>query len=242
LVDFVAVRLLARLGATRRTWRRATVRLIQNEATLARLPAGLEGSTRLLNHALFTEVPHVPHAERESHLVAVGALAPRKGLRLALLGLARTPEDVRLIVVGDGSERRSLERLGARLGIAHRLEFRGWVSRQEVLELLPSAAAAVFTGLREEGGVALAEAMLCGVPVIVLGHGGARTIAASCVDPGRIAVIEPSTVDATATAFAAAMTRFSRHASGARGPTLNQADARAELKKAFVEAMSRSDR
>jgi glycosyltransferase involved in cell wall biosynthesis len=64
--------------------------------------------------------------------------------------------------------------------------------------MLRGSAAVVFTGLREEGGLALAEAMLCGAPVMVLGNGGARTIAAAGTDATRVALIEPSGPNETA--------------------------------------------
>jgi glycosyltransferase involved in cell wall biosynthesis len=240
VLDFTAVRALSRLAATRHTWRSATVRLVQNEATLARLPAGLRSTTRVLNHALFTEMPNVGAQPRGRHVVYAGALASRKGVRLALLALAQTPEDVRLVVVGDGSERRSLERLVRRLGLFPRVEFRGWVPREAVFQLLASASAAVFTGLREEGGIALAEAMLCGTPVIVLGNGGARTVAEASTDPARVALIRPGTIEATTRDMAGAMTRFSREPCPSGGAMLDQASARAELRAVFAEALRRA--
>lgn len=48
----------------------------------------------------------------------------------------------------------------------------------ELVRLVASASAALFHGLREEGGLARAEAMSMGTPVVVLSHGGPRDIAA----------------------------------------------------------------
>jgi glycosyltransferase involved in cell wall biosynthesis len=241
LLDLVAVRSLARLPATRATWRSATARVIQNEATLQRLPRQLPGTTCVLNHALFTEVPQMPPTECEPYVVSIGALASRKGVRLAVLALAKAPQDVRLVVLGDGSERGPLERLARRLGVAHRVDFRGWVSRVEAIQVLARASAAVFTGLREEGGIALAEAMLCGVPVIVLANGGARTIASATTDCSRVALIEPSSLEATIEQFAAAMTRFVRDPSRRKTPTLDQAAARSELRAIFEQALGQPE-
>jgi glycosyltransferase involved in cell wall biosynthesis len=239
-IDLLAVRGLARLPATRATWLSASARLIQNEATRARLPARLAGTTRVLNHALFTEMPQMPSANREPYVVSIGALASRKGVRLAVLALAKAPEDVRLVVLGDGSERHSLERLARRLGVSQRVEFRGWVSRVEAIQVLSRASAAVFTGLREEGGIALAEAMLCGVPVIVLANGGARTIVSATTDSSRVALIEPGSLDSTAEQFAAAMTKFTRDPSDRRTPTLDQTAARSALREVFEQALGES--
>jgi glycosyltransferase involved in cell wall biosynthesis len=235
MLDYVAVRALALLPSTRRTWKRAAVRVVQNEATLAALPQALHSGTWLLNHALFTEIPDDGVGEGGRDVLIVSALESRKGVALALHALSHTT-DVRLTIVGDGPRRHSLERLARRLGVAGRVTFRGRAPRSEVFALLRSSAAAVFTGLREEGGLALAEAMLCGVPVIVLGNGGARTIAASGTDATRVALIEPGRPNETARRMGEAMTAFSQTAPTASTPLLDQAAAKRVLRAAFEQA------
>lgn len=238
LLDLLAVRAMARLPATRRTWSRAAARMVQNDATHARLPEALRWTTRVLNHATLLEVPRAPSPpSRGRTLVLASALEARKGVALALHALACTPDDVRLTIIGDGPERRALERLARRLGIAHRVRFEGWIPRDRLFARLREAGAAVFTGLREEGGIALAEAMLCGTPVIVLAHGGARTIAAAATDPSRVALIEPGTVALTARRMGDAMTRFSRRDPHAEAPLIDPVTARHALHRALAEAL-----
>lgn len=238
VLDLLGVRWFARLPVTRRTWNAVTVRLLQNEATLTRLPLAMRTGARVLNHALFTDMPDVVRRPTTGYLVALGALESRKGPSLALRGLAHAPSTVRLVVVGDGPERRSLERLAVTLGIDDRVEFAGRVPRHVGLEMLAGAAAAVYTGLREEGGLALAEAMLCGTPVIVLANGGAATIARAATDPARVALIEPADVDTTARRIGAAMARFSRQPQNSTEPLLDRAAAVRQLREAFDEALA----
>lgn len=234
LLDLIAVRTLARLPMTRRTWTAATIRLVQNEATLHRLPGRLDSSTYVLNHAPFLEVQQLKRRPGRSEVLSLGVLDSRKGVSLAIRGLVHTPETVRLIVLGDGPRRRSLEALARRLNVANRVEFRGWVKRNEVFRLLEEAAATVFVGLREEGGIALAEALMCGIPVIVLAHGGARTVAADALDQSRVALIAPDRPAVVARQVGEAMTRFCR---------LSCADARPNLDPdrslALLEAVCR---
>jgi glycosyltransferase involved in cell wall biosynthesis len=239
LVDWGAVWAGSLVPATRRTWRAASVLLLQNTETARRVERVQPVRSTLLNHALFTQVPPVA-ATRAEYLLWAAPLESRKGPRLAVRALARTPEHVRLVMVGDGPERRAVERLARRLDVAHRLELRGWVPRDEVLELMGGAAGVIFTGLREEGGLALAEAMLSGAPVIVLAHGGARTIAERAVDAGRVALIEPTGLSAAAQEMARAMTRFVDHPPGGSGPLLDQEAARRELEAAFRSALEGS--
>ena len=239
LVDWGAVWAGSLVPATRRTWRAASVLLLQNTETARRVERVQQVRSTLLNHALFTQVPPVA-ATRADYLLWAAPLESRKGPRLAVRALARTPEHVRLVMVGDGPERRAVERLAQRLDVAHRLELRGWVPRDEVLELMGGAAGVIFTGLREEGGLALAEAMLSGAPVIVLAHGGARTIAERAVDAGRVALIEPAGLSAAAQEMARAMTRFVDDPPGGSGPLLDQEAARRELEAAFRSALEGS--
>jgi glycosyltransferase involved in cell wall biosynthesis len=240
LLDLTAVRMLARLPATRRTWRNATVRVVQNQETLARLPKELQSSTRILNHAFFADTREARRSQPTAGILFIGSLAPRKGARLAVHALAYACEDVHLEVIGDGPERMKLGRLARRLRVARRVRFAGQLRREEVLRKLEGASAVVFTGLREEGGIALAEAMRAGVPVIVLAHGGARTIAESAVDPSRVALIEPQNVSVMARRIGEAMTRFTRPLPFATGGTLDVAAALQALRKAFEAALAAS--
>jgi glycosyltransferase involved in cell wall biosynthesis len=181
-------------------------------------------------------VPRLDTVERGRECLVVGALESRKGIRLVLHALAAAERDVRLAVVGTGPERAALQALAEQLGIAARVRFVGAVPRDQVMRFVASAAAVVFTGLREEGGLALAEAMLAGAPVIVLAHGGARTIASASVDGSRVALIEPGTFTDTACRIGAAMSRFTRATPARSGPTLDVAQARDTLRAAVERA------
>ncbi len=240
IVDLICVRLSAMLPATRRTWSGVTTRIAQNDETLRKLPARLRSTTTLLNHVLFTDIPdEVATRERQSHILYVSQLESRKGPRLAICALAHTPRDLKLVMVGDGPERPALERLARRLNVADRVRFLGNVPRERVLELLADAAAVVFTGLREEGGVALAEAMLAGTPTIVLAHGGARTVAQSATDSRRVTLVEPAGPRETARRLGTAMTEFFRTPVGGSGPNIDQEQACRFLRKVFDETAER---
>lgn len=236
LVDFLAVRVLALAPATRRTARKATVPIVQNETTRHQLPTRAAEKAAVLNHALFTE-SSARRGMGGDFLLWVGPLESRKGPRLAVKALAHTPTQVRLVVAGDGPELRPLERLATRLGVRDRVELLGQVTRSKVMELLESCAAAVFTGLREEGGIALAEAMYAGVPVIVLAHGGAATIAMSSVDPDRVALVQPNDPAETVRQLADAMARFVLQPPAGGGPLLDRIAAVAQLEDLFASAV-----
>jgi glycosyltransferase involved in cell wall biosynthesis len=236
--DYAAVRLFASLPATRRTWHTVVLRLMQNAETRARMPAAIRHSCLVLNHALLTRPPSArTWTPRNRYCLYVGALESRKGVWLVLHALARTPCDVRLRIVGDGPERKRLMDLARQLGIEARVEFLGHASRDAVGAQLAACAAAVYAGLREEGGLALAEALLTGTPVVVLAHGGARTVAQAATDPRRVALVEPGALDRVCSDIADAMTRFVRHPPAPSGSILSGEAATAALQEALTTAL-----
>jgi len=100
---------------------------------------------------------------------AVGRLVPEKGFDTVLRALVTLP-DASLVVVGDGPERPSLERLSTDLGLSERVTFAGrveapWTARWRFDVLaMPS---------RTEGfGLVAVEALLAGIPVVGSRVGG----------------------------------------------------------------------
>lgn len=239
LIDLVAVRLLSLAPSTRRTWRNATVRLLQSSETLDRLGAA-RSTDVLLNHVLFTEVEREPQP-REDFMLFLSSFEPRKGVRLAIRGLAAADPGVRMVVVGDGPERPALESLIAELNLEDRVELRGWLPYPEAMDLLDRAGAVVFAGVREEGGTALAEAMQRGAPVIVFANGGAKTVAEAAIDPSRVRLVEPGTRRKIAEGFGKAMTDFYRAGPLPNTPNLDTAEAHATLEAAVRRAIAASD-
>jgi glycosyltransferase involved in cell wall biosynthesis len=237
LVKWVSVRSAALLPPTRKTWKWATIRIAESDSTREAFPRALQADTRVINRAILQEVPAIQPPERKRYLLFPSALEPRKGPRLALLALAQTPPSVSIIFAADGHERRMLERMAKRLGIEDRTEFRGRIPRIEMFHMMAEAAAAVFTGLREEGGCALSEAMQLGTPVIVLAHGGARLVAQANTDPNRVALIQPGPAKQTMKKFAAAMTRFSAHPLPVSDGYLDCQSTKKALQQALLDAL-----
>jgi len=230
VVDWLAVRLMSLLGSTRRTWRAATVRIAQNRQTVSRLPSGLRATTVVLNHAEFHRVPRPellpPEEVPEPYVAWVSPMESRKGPELAVRAIAAASSSMRMVMAGDGPERARMEALAQDLGVANRITFLGMVPHHRALEVIRNADVAVFTGLREEGGLALAEALLMGTPVVVLANGGADAIAQAATRPDLVARIEPGSTKNTVTAMARALDVCFERERGqpkdARSPLLDQ--------------------
>ena len=190
LLDRLAVRTAACWPGTRRTWRGATLRIAQNPDTILRLPPELREASHVLNAGELTRVVRPRVEGRRPVVIFPSALISRKCPRLALEALVHAP-DVRLQFAHGGPLEPTLRRLARRLGVAHRVDFLGKIPRPELFERLAQASAALFTGVREEGGLALAEALSLGTPVVVLSVGGARTLCRAAPDPTRVALVDP---------------------------------------------------
>ncbi len=99
----------------------------------------------------------------------VGRLSPEKGLDVLVRTLERIPE-LTVVLVGDGPDRESLERLAAELGVADRLTLPGWI--EEPRPWLAMFDVFAFPSRSEGFGLALIEAMFASRPVVATAIGG----------------------------------------------------------------------
>jgi glycosyltransferase involved in cell wall biosynthesis len=101
----------------------------------------------------------------------IGRLVPQKGVLLLVEALGRTPEDVRLMVVGTGPLKAEVLQRVRALELDGRFELHEGVSHEDVPKYLQQMSVLVLPCLttekwREQFGHVLIEAMACGVPVI----------------------------------------------------------------------------
>ena len=97
-------------------------------------------------------------------LLSVSRLTAQKGIDVAVRALAALPDDVFLVVLGEGPERGALESLARKLGVDGRLHLPGRVP--DVTAWLRRASAYVHPARWEGFGLAVLEAMVCGLPVV----------------------------------------------------------------------------
>ena len=106
----------------------------------------------------------------------VGRLEPVKGVRYLVqaMGILRDGglRNVKLLIVGDGSEKKCLEELVKKLDLEDYVVFAGKVSHEKIPEYMASADVFVLPSLSEGFGMAVVEAMAMGLPVIASRVGG----------------------------------------------------------------------
>lgn len=99
-------------------------------------------------------------------LLYVGSLIQRKGLDLLLPALAKTAEDIRLVIVGEGQEKEALTAQAKKLGILGRIEFRGYVEGEALRGLYNTSDVFVLPTREDCFGLVILEAMCASLPVI----------------------------------------------------------------------------
>jgi glycosyltransferase involved in cell wall biosynthesis len=135
-------------------------------------PVDAEGVRRLASSALARN--------GKLRLCTVGRLAPEKGYEILMAALSRADDqlgDWEMIMIGDGPRRGELERLSARLGVAHAVHFAGHIDNP--FPLLASADIFVHPSRWEGFGLVIAEALSLGIPIVATSApGGPREILA----------------------------------------------------------------
>jgi glycosyltransferase involved in cell wall biosynthesis len=130
-------------------------------------------------------------------LIAVGRLSPVKGhdVLLRALAIARQNDSrLTLTIVGDGPLRGDLEALCKDLGLSDVVRFTGHRSRPDVSQWLRASHIFVLASKVETFGVAIVEAALTGLPLVVTGVGaipenvsGANAVLPPPEDPTQFA-------------------------------------------------------
>ncbi|MEX1995324.1 MAG: glycosyltransferase family 4 protein [Candidatus Saccharimonadales bacterium] len=106
-------------------------------------------------------------------VVFLGRLVERKGCRLLIEAFAilhKDCPDARLTILGDGPQRKDLEKLTIKKGIAEVVEFKGFIDEADKPSYLAAADIACFPSIGGESfGIVLIEAMAAGAGVVVGG-------------------------------------------------------------------------
>jgi glycosyltransferase involved in cell wall biosynthesis len=147
--DGVAADLRARFGIGRR------LHVVHNGIDLEAVRAG---GRQPVDH------PWLRGGRPERLLVACGRLVPQKGFRCLIAAMRELPEDVRLILIGDGEEREALERMVRQWALEARVELLGY--DRNPYRYIARADLFVMPSLWDGFSMVLAEAMALGTPVV----------------------------------------------------------------------------
>lgn len=131
------------------------------------------------------EVIGGPVARRSAHpsLLVLGRLVPHKQVEVAIRALAAMSDEhptAELVVAGRGWWLDKLQAEAARLGVADRVRFAGFVTDEEKHELLSRSWLLLIPSLKEGWGLSVIEAASHGTPGVAFRYAGG--VAESVVD------------------------------------------------------------
>jgi glycosyltransferase involved in cell wall biosynthesis len=156
----------------RTLYRKADAVVCPSEFAAAELRRrGLGVETRVISNGIAPEFRPVAAERPERHrgrflLLAVGRLAREKRLDVVVEGVRRSRQAhrIQLVVTGRGPERERIVRLGAGLPLPAEVTF---VSDEELRRLLVTADLLVHASEVELEGMAVLEALGCGLPALI---------------------------------------------------------------------------
>ena len=109
------------------------------------------------------------HGQKDYYL-SLSRLEPYKRVDLVIEAFKQMPEK-KLIITSGGSDEDWLRDLA---GNSSNITFTGWVSKQQMIELVGDALATIYIPVDEDFGMSPVESMAAGKPVIGVDEGGVR--------------------------------------------------------------------
>jgi len=120
------------------------------------------------------------HAQDQEPLVFfVGRLSYEKGVHVLMDAIPKVLSrisSVKFVIAGKGQELDSLKQRAWNMGVAHRVDFPGFISEEELLRMYKISNVAVFPSLYEPFGIVALEGMVAKIPVVVSDAGGLNEI------------------------------------------------------------------
>jgi glycosyltransferase involved in cell wall biosynthesis len=171
--------LLAGLRETDRAFAARVDRWIANSSVVAERIRRYYGRESEVVHPPIDVNAFTPQRERGDFWVYVGRLSAYKRADIAVRAFATL--GMRLVVVGEGRERSSLESI-ARDNVA----FAGRLDDATLRQLLGAARGLIFPA-EDDFGIVCVEALASGAPVVALAAGGAQEIVRDGIDGALVA-------------------------------------------------------
>ena len=134
----------------------------------------------VVNNIVGSEFTYTPATTSHTgiRLVTTGSLLPVKGHDILFNALSRLPNSIQweLLVIGAGKQLPQLQQLADTLKISKHIQFCGKKNKQEIAQIYHPCDIYVSASRSETFGVAITEALACGLPAISTDCGGPRDI------------------------------------------------------------------
>ncbi len=115
-------------------------------------------------------------SENIFYLISLGRLIRRKRIDRIIKALSNIEDkNIKLLIIGDGPEKESLEKLNKKYNLDNRVKFLGFVSERKKYQYLDCSDVFISTSEHEGFGINFQEALYCGLPIISTKSGGPRS-------------------------------------------------------------------
>ncbi len=144
------------------------------------LPTGLPMDSFLPDEEKAAQIRRMYLRGRKHLFVSVSRLAKEKNVEFLIRSVKlikeRRGSDFKLLLVGDGPERKHLQRLAEELGVQEEIVFVGAVPNEEIRNYCHAADLFLFASRSETQGIVLIESMAAGTPVLAVRATGTEDV------------------------------------------------------------------
>jgi len=136
---------------------------------------GVKGDVQVIPNGIdFGKIEKVKPSEEERDIIFAGRLIKEKNVDVLIKAInliKKEVPNVKCMIIGDGPEKRRLERLAKDLGMDNNTKFTGFLNDyNEVISYMKSSKVFVLPSTREGFGIVALEANACGLPVVTVNH------------------------------------------------------------------------
>jgi len=142
------------------------------------------------------------YANNDVVMLSVCRLSSEKNLNVLIRAVTHLPRRFKLLIVGDGSERKALEETVHRLSVSKRVCFAGKIEHDQLGQFYTLADLFVHTSVVETQGLTFLEALSFGLPVVAI-----RSQAATTWVTPQVGELSANTAPALARSILAMMKR-----------------------------------
>ncbi len=186
--------------------------IVANKRTAEALPRGYRGKVcEVVESGVDLAIwkPREPidnQPNQPVRFVYSGRFVDWKGVQFLIKAFKQVGERTNSVLelIGDGELRGEIEAQVTALNIQDRVNFHGWMKREDSAKIIRDCNVFVMPSLRECGGTALLEAMAIGLPIVATNWAGP----ANYVDPACGILVEPTSQQAFVDDLAEAMIRL----------------------------------
>ncbi|MGI6370975.1 MAG: glycosyltransferase family 4 protein [Patescibacteria group bacterium] len=122
----------------------------------------------VINHGTNKKIPF--YASKKTRLVTVARLSPEKNLENAIVAMKHISNHTKLIIIGDGTEKKYLLDLTRKLGVDKKVSFLGY--KEKPYDYISKNDIYISTSSIENFPISILEALSAGLPIIAPKIGG----------------------------------------------------------------------